>query len=67
MEKPATVLYKEFREKVINAMNESGLPAFVVRLELEQILSEVKQLEAQQYTADLAALKEEAQNDGSND
>lgn len=65
MEKPATIIYKEFREKVINAVNESGLPAFVISLGLNQILREVQQLESQQLQSDIDSYKENS--DGSND
>lgn len=54
MDKPATILQREFRDKIVNAVNESNLPAFVLVPVLEQALAEVRQIEEQQYKADLA-------------
>lgn len=54
MDKPATILQREFREKIVTAVNESNLPAFVLRPILEQVLAEVKTIEEQQYQNDKA-------------
>ena len=54
MDKPATMLQREFREKIVTAVNESNLPAFVLVPILEQALAEVRTIEAQQYEKDRA-------------
>ena len=58
-EKPATLLQREFKEKIIIAINESKLPAFVIAPILEQALAEVKHIEEQQYEADKAEYEKE--------
>ena len=54
MDKPATMLQREFREKIVTAVNESNLPAFVLVPILEQALAEVRTIEEQQYENDKA-------------
>lgn len=54
-EKPATLLQREFEEKIVEAVNNSNLPAFVLVPILEGALAEVKRVEEQQYEADKAA------------
>lgn len=68
MDKPSSILYKEFRSKVIEAINTSGLPAFVINLTLSQLLKEVQTLEEKQlnididsYNASLAPMTEEVE------
>lgn len=58
-EKPATLLQREFREKIVEAVNCSNLPAFVLVPILEQVLDEVKRIEEQQYEADKAEYEAE--------
>lgn len=58
-EKPVTLRQREFVDKIVNAINDSELPAFVIVPVLEQALAEVKQIEEQQYEADKAAYEEE--------
>lgn len=52
MQKPVTVVREELRLKIINAVNEANLPAFVVGDILEKLLAECRQLERQQYEQD---------------
>lgn len=59
MNKPATLLQREFKDKIVNAINESNLPAFVLVPVLEQALIEVKNIEEKQYEADKAAYEKE--------
>lgn len=69
MDKPSSILYKEFRGKIIEAINTSGLPAFVINLTLSQLLKEVQALEEKQLNTDLdsynAALAELSEEEGS--
>lgn len=53
MEKPATILHKEFREKIVEAINTSGLPAFVLVPVLESALNQVKEIADEQYANDI--------------
>lgn len=62
MQKPATLLQREFRDKIVEAINCSNLPAFVLVPILEQALAEVKEIEEQQYRRDKAAYEEEEHN-----
>lgn len=62
MDKPATMLQREFKEKIIEAINGSKLPAFVLVPVLEQALAEVKDIEQKQYEADKAAYEQEDVN-----
>ena len=62
MQKPATLLQREFKDKIVDAINSSNLPAFVLAPVLEQALAEVKAIEEQQYEKDKAAYEEEKDN-----
>jgi len=62
MQKPATIAYREFRARIVEAINGSGLPAFCIVPILEQALAEVKEIEEQQYEKDKAAYEEEEHN-----
>lgn len=55
MEKPTTIACKEFRQKIIDSINTSRLPAFVIVLILESALNDVKRIEEMQYAADKEA------------
>ena len=54
MNKPSEILYSEFTEKIVSAVNTSGLPPFVCALALKDILRDVESLAEQQYHAALA-------------
>ena len=62
MDKPASLLQREFEEKIIDAINTSSLPAFVLIPVLEQAVRELERLKEEQYKADLAAY--EVKEDG---
>lgn len=55
MDKPATLLQREFKDNLVKIINESKLPAFVLVPILEQALAEVRDIEEKQYEADKAA------------
>lgn len=59
MDKPATLLHREFKDNLVKIINESNLPAFVLVPLLEQALAEVKDIEQKQYEADKAAYEGE--------
>lgn len=63
IDKPTSMLQREFKDKIVSAINESGLPAFVLAPVLELALSEVNDIAQKQYEADKAAYEEEL-NDG---
>ena len=53
MEKPVTIKISEFREEIVNAINNSGLPWWKVKDELEfLILPQVKQCAIQEEQAE---------------
>lgn len=40
---------REFKENLVKVINESGLPAFIIKPTLKEILEQVNALEQQQY------------------
>lgn len=66
MNKPAEVAIQELKEKVIGAINESGLPAFAIDYALNDIYVQVKSLTASQTNEAIKKYKE-AQNEESTD
>ena len=62
MDKPVTIAYREFKDRIIEAINSSGLPAFCIVPVLEQALAEVKEIEEKQYATDKAAYEEGKDN-----
>lgn len=63
MDKPATLLQREFKDNLVKIINESKLPAFVLVPIMEQALAEVKDIEQKQYEADKAAYEGEVNAD----
>lgn len=61
-DKPTSMLQREFKDKIISAINESSLPAFVLAPILELALTEVNDIAQKQYEADKAAYEEELNN-----
>lgn len=54
MNKPSSILYEEFKQKMLALINSSGLPVFVMELVLENYLTELKLLSQRQYQQDKA-------------
>lgn len=54
MNKPITVARQEFSEALVKLVNESGLPAFVMRQALAQMDNALSQLEQAQLEKDKA-------------
>lgn len=52
---------RELKENLVNAMNESGLPAFILRSVLKDFLDTVDILEAQEYEKAKKIKKEESE------
>ena len=65
MEKPITVARNEFGEALVSLVNNSGLPAFVMRQVLAQMDSALVQLEQAQLEQDKAEW--ESQQKGEDD
>ena len=63
MDKPATLLQREFKDNLVKIINESKLPAFVLVPIMEQALAEIKDIEEKQYEADKAAYEGEVNAD----
>lgn len=55
MNKPITVAWQEFTEALVNLVNTSGLPAFVMRQSLSQMDNALAQLEQSQLEKDTKA------------
>lgn len=54
MNKPFSVMCEEFRQKLANLINNSGLPVYVIELILQNCLNEVDNVAKNQYKADKA-------------
>lgn len=52
--KPTSLVIKEIEDKLVKTINESGLPAFIIKPILKGLYDEVKILCQQQYEADKA-------------
>ena len=53
--KPITILKHEFDEALVNLVNNCGLPAFIIKPSVANLLNALDQLEKQQLEADLKA------------
>lgn len=53
MNKPSSISYREFQTNLMNTINNSGLPAFVMIPLVQDTLRQLKQLEEQQYKIDV--------------
>ena len=62
--KPITVAYMECKEKIVGAINESGLPAFAVIAILKEVSEPLTQLAQMQYENDLKKMEEGGEDDG---
>ena len=58
MEKPLTIKRAEFTQKLAQAINESGLPSFVIADSLSAILAQINNLAQAQYQNDLQAYEQ---------
>lgn len=65
MNKPLTVMRQEFTEALVNLVNESGLPAFIVRNELANVYEKLAEIEQAQLQHDMKAWEEQkGESDG---
>lgn len=55
MEKPITVMRQEFTEKLVEVINTSGLPAFIMREVVGGLYKELQRGEEEQLRNDMAA------------
>lgn len=70
MEKPITVMRQEFTEKLVEVINTSGLPAFIMREVVGGLYKELQRGEEEQLKNDLAAwekAKEEAEKENASE
>lgn len=58
MDKPLTVARAEFIESLVNLINDAKMPAFIIRGCFEEVLPSIRELENNQYMADLKQYKE---------
>lgn len=54
MEKPITIKKMEFEQQLSEVVNQSGLPPFVLRPIIQEVLAQISQLEAQQLQNDIS-------------
>lgn len=64
MEKPITVARQEFTQDLVNLVNSSGLPAFVMRQSLAQMDQALAELERAQLEKDRAEWESQQKGDG---
>lgn len=62
MNKPISVVYEEFKQALIDLINNSGLPAFVVEPVLRECTNEVKAAAENQYKSDKYMFEEYLKN-----
>lgn len=63
MNKPITIVYEEFKENFANIINDSGLPACMIELVLENYLNEIKIIVKKQYEFDKKQYEESANDE----
>ena len=54
MDKPQTVAYEELRLDIASLINTSGVPAFIVKPIIKDLLYELEEIEKKQYEYDKA-------------
>lgn len=59
MQKPLTVMQQETVQKVVDIVNDSGLPAFILVSIFESVTEELRQLAERQYKSDLEQYEKE--------
>ena len=52
MNKPITLVREEFKQSLVNTINNSGLPAFIIEPILVECLTEVRVVMQKQYESD---------------
>ena len=67
MNKPSTIAYREFVEKIQQALDTANLPAFVIIPVLRDALAQLVQLDEQQYKRDEAEYRAALQGDKETD
>lgn len=61
LEKPFSLRIKDFSEKIINLINSSSLPVYVIKNELEKVYTELNRLDEEEinkYFENLKKIKE---------
>lgn len=64
MQKPSTVIYKEFKEALETLVGDSGLPAFVMVGPVRELLIRLEEIEERQYQRDLKKWDEAVKSGG---
>lgn len=59
--------HREFKENLVNLINEAGLPAFVLKPIMTELLEQLNQLEETQYQQALEIQKQEEKEDDKED
>ena len=54
MNKPFTVVYEDFKQKLADLINDSGLPASIIETVLQNYLFETRNIAIKQYQVDKA-------------
>ena len=56
---------REFKEKIVAVINNSNLPAFIIKPTLKDLIGQIELLEQQQYQKALNSKEEKDENDKS--
>lgn len=63
MDKPLVLIYEDFKQELANLINNSGLPAFVIEMVLQNYLIETRNISKQQYQYIKTQYEESLMND----
>lgn len=64
MNKPLTIVREDLKNELISSINSSNVPAFIAVDILEKLLTELRQIERQQYESDLKFYNESLKAEG---
>ena len=59
--KSPEILYEDFKRNTVDLVNNCGLPPFIISQVLESVLTQVRELERQNYEKALEAEKQETE------
>lgn len=59
--KSPEILYEDFKKNIVDVINNCGLPPFIISQVLESVLTQVRELERQNYEKALEAEKQETE------
>lgn len=64
MEKPINIRVKEIEETMVNLINESNIPAFIMKNVIEKIYNQLVKLEQKELEISMSEWQKEVKKDG---